>query len=124
MQKQSFGSVEVIWLDRQGVLEAVKKGVERLAQARPEVQRVILFGSLARGDAVPGSDVDLLVVVSTSDRPFLDRSSQYRPTGIPIGVDVFAYTEEELNSMLEEGSAFVKDAVTEGTVLFERVASR
>ena len=97
--------------------------VKRLARERAEIVRVVLFGSLARGDAVPGSDVDLLVVIAASDRSFLDRMPLYKPTDVPIGVDVFPYTEEELASMLDEGNAFVREALSEGSVLFERTGS-
>ena len=120
MQRRSFGSVEVTWLDRAAVRKTVEGAVGRLVQDRPEIERVVLFGSLARGDAVPGSDVDLLVVVSDSDRPFLDRIAMYKPDGIPIGVDVFPYTEAELTSMLEDGNPLVSRALSEGIVLFER----
>ena len=80
----------------------------------------MLFGSMARGDAVPGSDLDLLVVVTSSDRSFLDRMPLYSLDGVPVGVDVFPYTEAELASMLADGNSFVTEAVAEGTVLFER----
>ena len=122
MLKKSYGSVQVTWLDRPAVLEATRKAVQNLAENKPEIQRVVLFGSMARGDAVPGSDVDLLIVVSKSRRPFLDRISWYRPAGIPIGVDVFAYTERELKHMQREGNPFLKSATDEGIVLFDRSA--
>lgn len=43
------------------------------AQARPEVRGVLLIGSLGRGNPVPGSDVDLLLLVA-------DGRSAERPT--------------------------------------------
>lgn len=122
MQKRSFGSVEVYWLDREAVVRAVKRAARALARGHPEVRRIIMFGSMARGDAVPGSDVDLLLLLSHSDTPFLDRSVKYHPTGIPVGVDVFAYTEAEVARMLLEGNGFVKQAVAEGMVVYERKA--
>lgn len=123
MLRKSYGSVEVTWLDRPAVLEATRKAVQALALRRPEVLRIILFGSMARGDAVPGSDVDLLIVLTESDRPFLERISQYRPTGIPIGVDVFPYTDQELTKMLEEDNGFIKQALEDGTTLFDRAST-
>jgi len=120
MLKKCYGSVEVTWLDRPAVLEATNKAVRQLASQRPEVLRVILFGSMARDEAVPGSDVDLLVVLADSDRPFLERFSQYRPSGIPVGVDVFPYAEKELEKMLEEENPFIRQALAEGILLYER----
>ncbi|MBI2830062.1 MAG: nucleotidyltransferase domain-containing protein [Chloroflexi bacterium] len=120
MEIHSIGSVTIIWLDRKAAVQAVKQAVRRLARRRPEIRKVVLFGSLARGDAVPGSDADLLVVLADSDRPFLDRMPLYRPTRVPVGVDVFPYTEEELTEMIKESNAFVKRALSEGMVIFER----
>jgi predicted nucleotidyltransferase len=45
--------------ERQAVLEAAQ-----LLRANLPVSRVILFGSKARGDARPDSDIDLLVLTS------------------------------------------------------------
>ena len=73
--------------------------------------------SLARGDAVPGSDADLLIVVRHSTEPFLDRAVRYRPAGVGVGVDVVAYTREELTALLEAGNAFVRQALCDGMVL-------
>lgn len=120
MQIRWSGSVKFIYLDRQKVKDDLKKAVARLAEARPEVQRVILFGSLARGDAVPGSDADILVVLIESDKDFLHRISDYMPSDVPISVDVFPYTEDELERMLNDGNQFVKRALSEGVLLFER----
>ena len=121
MLKKSYGSVQVTWLDRPAVLAAVISSVHQLAGRKPEVQKVILFGSMARGDAVPGSDVDLLVVLTESGQPFLERISQYLVSGVPVGVDVFPYTEHELAGMLEDGNPFIRQALNEGITLYERV---
>ena len=120
MLKKSYGSVQVTWLDRDAVLESTRQAVAALAAHRPEIDQVILFGSMARGDAVPGSDVDLLMVLESSDRAFLERISLYRPSGIPVGVDVFPYTRQELANMLDEGNGFVRQAQEEGITLYQR----
>jgi predicted nucleotidyltransferase len=83
----------------------------------PEVERVILFGSLSRGDAVPGSDADLLVILGDSDLPFHDRSGRYRFEGVGIGTDVFAYTQVEVDAMLAEGNEFLSEALRGGKEL-------
>ncbi len=120
MRSQSFGSVEITWLDREAVRRAVKRAAEEMARRRPEVLRVVLFGSLARGTAVPGSDADILVVLSKSGQPFKDRMSTYRLKGLPVGVDTLAYTEAEMEALSREGNAFVKEALAEGIVMYER----
>lgn len=120
MQKQSFGSVEVIWLDREQVLAEVEQAALRLAHRRGEVTKVILFGSLARGDAVPGSDADVLVVLASSRKRFLNRIPLYHLDGVSVGVDVFPYTEAELTRMVAAANPFVREALREGVVVYER----
>ena len=120
MQERSTGSVTVIYLDREEVIAKTRAAVGALAREHTEVERVVLFGSMARGDAVPGSDVDLLVVLSESRIPFLDRSVEYRPSGIPVGVDVFAYTEEEIEKMTRDGHMLLEQALSEGMTVYDR----
>lgn len=120
MEIRSSGSVKVVYLDRKKVLSQVRQEVDLLARRHPEVQRVVLFGSLARGDAVPGSDADLLVVLSDSNLPFLERIPQYTPENVGVGVDAFPYTEAELGRMLADGNPFIRQALKEGVCLFQR----
>ncbi len=52
---------------------AVRGFVEGLRRAAPtRVRSIVLFGSRARGDARPHSDVDLFVVVDRRDEELLD----------------------------------------------------
>lgn len=83
----------------------------------PEIDRALLFGSLARGDAAPGSDADLLIILHDSDLPFLDRFPRYRPAGVAIDIDIFAYTRKELRKMIAAGNRFVQQALREGVEL-------
>lgn len=53
----------VFWLNRPETLERLRKAVLVLVGRYPEIEQVILFGFLARGDAVPGSDADLLIIL-------------------------------------------------------------
>ena len=112
-------SVEVFWLDRPRILRRLRQTAIQLHRSHPEIERILLFGSLARGDAVPGSDADLLLQLAESDRPFLERSSLYRISDMGIGVDVVAYTRTELKEMCAAGNLFVAQALREGVVLWD-----
>lgn len=114
---KSSASVKVFWLDRPHLIARLKRSAQALSEQHPEIERIVLFGSLARGDAVPGSDADLLIVVRHSTEPFLDRAVRYRPADVGVGVDVIAYTREELAALLEAGNAFVRQALCDGMVL-------
>jgi predicted nucleotidyltransferase len=123
MPSESWRSVRVTWLDREGTVARLRAAVEALAERHPELERAILFGSLACGDAVPGSDADLLLVLIDSPLPFLERMLVYTPKDCGIAVDVFPYTRAELARMVEEGNTFVREAQATGIVLFERMAA-
>lgn len=101
---------------------AVEEHVRVLAARYPELEEVILFGSLVRGTAVPGSDVDLLLVLTASDRSFVDRIPAFLPSHFPVGVDIFPYTRAELERMKAEGNSFVLAALRDGIAVFRRSA--
>ncbi len=123
IQRTSLPSVSIFWLNLDQVRACLKKAVARLAEKHPETEEVWLFGSLARGDAVPGSDADVLVVLSESPLSFLDRSVHYQPDSCGVGVDVLAYTRTELAQMQTEGNSFIQCAQAEALCLFQRPGS-
>jgi predicted nucleotidyltransferase len=98
VQKKSFGSVTVFWLDRELAQERIRQAAKTLGRARPEVVYVGLFGSLAEGRAVPGSDADLILILRNTERRFLDRPLDYFGyfSDVDLGVDLFCYTHEEV----------------------------
>ena len=87
--------------------------------AKPE--RVILFGSRARGDARPNSDFDVLVI-KESDEPRYRRSVPLYVAlaDLPVEVEVMVYTPQEVEEWSEVPQAFVTTAVREGTTIYER----
>ena len=52
-------------LDREAILRGLREAKPQLAQRFP-LRRIALFGSFARGDATPESDIDILVEVDPS----------------------------------------------------------
>lgn len=96
----------------------LKRIVERLAANG--VERVVLYGSYARGDFHRDSDVDLLVVKNTPER-FIDRiASTLEVTGAAIPIEVIVYTPGEIEMMRARRSGLLADAEREGKVLYER----
>ena len=85
------------WPDRAAVQEALRRWAERVAAARPEVLRVGYFGSYARGRWGPGSDLDVVVVVRGSDRPWPSRGLEFPAEDLPVPAEVLVYTEREWN---------------------------
>lgn len=96
------------------------RAARHLGRAHPEIEAIWLFGSLARNEAIPGSDADILIVVDASERPFAERPSQYQIEGCGIGIDMLVYTRAELERMRAEGSPFLRQIEGEGYVLWQR----
>lgn len=120
MQKRSYGSVTVFSLDRERILRELRSAAEELGERHAEVEAVWLFGSLARGDAAPGSDADVIVLLSASNVPFLDRMPRYHLDGVSIGVDLLPYTVDEFEALGERSPRFHKAVLAERVVLFQR----
>ena len=100
-------------------LEAIREAAVRVAEANGATL-AILFGSYARGTATARSDVDLIFVEDT-DLPFLRRLDRYfDPLAdmLRSPVETLVYTPDEFERMKER--AFIKRAVEEGIVLYER----
>lgn len=81
--------------------------------------RVILFGSHARGDADPDSDVDLLVVMPDDSNPPTSLDIR-RAISYDVPLDLLVYTQCDLDARVHAGDFFLQDAVNLGDVLYER----
>lgn len=85
-----------------------------------EPEKIILFGSAARGDTDEYSDIDLIVIKDTDQRfiqRLVDAASFLSPY---ISVDVLVYTPAELKAMIEAENPFIQQALEEGKVLYEK----
>jgi predicted nucleotidyltransferase len=118
-----LSTVSITYFDSDAVRRATEAHVRALTARYPEIEEVILFGSVVKGTPVPGSDVDLLIVLGTSDRPFLDRIPAFLPTGFPVGMDVFPYTRDEFERMKRDVNSFVLGVIREGVSIFRRQGS-
>ena len=86
---------------------------------RPE--RIILFGSYAYGQPDDDSDIDLLIIKETSERP-IDRRIMVRRIAYDpnrrIAFSPLVLTPSELARQLKSGDAFLKEIITRGQVLY------
>lgn len=100
MPSRSSHSVRHDAVPKGVVVAAARQWAEDLRRERPEVVRVGYFGSYAQDRYVPGSDLDVLIELSHSDKGrWVDRVVDYRPSGLPVPVDIFPYTTPELAEM-------------------------
>ena len=92
--------------------------VRRLVEAyRPE--RIYLFGSVARGDAGPHSDYDILVIVPDDAQPERRRSRvAYEALwGTGIAADVLVWTAGRFNSRTHLAASLPATVIREGRLL-------
>jgi hypothetical protein len=109
--------IKVFRVDRDAVRARLRDWAQSL-RSRPEVLRVVLFGSFARGDATARSDADVVVILRDSPLQFHERIPYYRPRRVGVCVDVFPYTLDEARRSLREGWGVVPIALAEGETLY------
>lgn len=92
----------------------------RLAkQFQPE--KIILFGSYARGTAGPDSDIDLLVVMSLQGSKRKKTVEMYGLLGgMGVPKDIIVVTPEEVQKYRTVPGTIVHQALSEGKILYER----
>lgn len=89
---------------------------------RVDPLRVILFGSRARGDDGPHSDVDLLVVMpdGIEDERRVTVEIRRILRDMPVAKDIVVTTPEEIERRGDLVGTVLRPALREGKVLYER----
>ena len=99
-------------------LEDIRRLVRRIVeQFHP--QRVILFGSYARGEATRNSDVDLLVVKETNENPMHLAGLMSAALDHSLPVDIVVMTPQDLEEYRQERAVFATQILKDGLVLYE-----
>ena len=100
-------------------MEKLKKAIECLKKYEPE--KIILFGSYAREDFNHESDMDFVVIKRTEKR-FIERLLEVAELlENELGkIDVFVYTPEEFQRMIEWGNPFIERVLKEGKIVYEK----
>ena len=101
-------------LDQQTLDEIIRRIVE---VAQPE--KIILFGSAARGDMNRHSDVDLLVVKDGGD-PWTVMGDIYgNLRGVGAAVDAIVVTPAQVERYKDSHALVIKPALREGRIVYE-----
>lgn len=111
--------VEIFSVDARALRQRLEEIATRIRREHPKVQTVLPFGSFARGDFTPHSDVDVAILLSRNNgEPFLARADVFMDyfAELPLDVNLLVYTREEIDRMLAEGNRLAK-AVVEGVPL-------
>ncbi|MCX7858166.1 MAG: nucleotidyltransferase domain-containing protein [Deltaproteobacteria bacterium] len=88
-------------------------------------RKIILFGSYARGNINPNSDVDLLII---DDNPFGPGRSRRKKMGALwrslarffIPIDILLYSSDEIEQWRDSKNHVIAQAIKEGRVVYEQ----
>lgn len=99
---------------------AIQTMVDRIVQ-RFHPLRVILFGSHARGSAVPESDVDLLVVLrEVADKRRTTVEIRRALGDLPVSKDIVVTTPDEIARRGDLVGSVLRLALRDGKVVYEQ----
>ena len=99
------------------ILDAIVRRIVEIAQ--PE--KIILFGSAARGEMTRHSDVDLLVIKDGADGLDLMGQIYRRLSGVGAAVDVVVVSPRDVERYGDSHALVIKPALREGRVVYESV---
>jgi predicted nucleotidyltransferase len=104
---------------RKRIPNTVIRAVARQIAEQYKPQKIILFGSYARGNPRPESDVDLLVIMDTPLKEWQQSLQIRRSLGVMFGMDLIVRTPKKLAQRVKMGDSFIQDVLKEGKVLYE-----
>ena len=101
-------------------LKEIESLVRRIV-ARIRPQKVIIFGSYAKGTATIKSDLDVFVIKDT-ELPMANRADDLKPILLrtPIPVDIHIYTPEEVEEFGKAQFSFINSILKSGNTVFEK----
>ena len=99
----------------QKTLDEIIRRIVEVAQ--PE--KIILFGSAARGEMGPNSDVDLLIIKKGADALDLMAEIYRNLHGVGAAVDAIVVTPEDVERFKDSHALVIKPSLREGKVVYE-----
>lgn len=99
MPVRSLHSCVLRWPEPGEVLPALQDWIRRRAVEHPELLGAACIGSHARGDAGPGSDLDLVLVVSDAPSDRAQRHAAWPIEQLPVPTDLWVLTAAEWRAL-------------------------
>lgn len=106
MDGKSWSGAEVRFLDYDQTLRHLHEAAARAKAERPEIVKVLLFGSLADGTWTASSDADLIVVVRKELAGFSTRAP-YHLFAEGIATESLVYSEAEFEELSRDPESFL-----------------
>lgn len=99
--------------------EKINEVTRRIVEtAQPK--RILLFGSLVRGNFHQESDMDVLVIMAEAvHRRKLAQKIYRHLQGVGVAVDVVVVTEEDVRKYHAKPGVIITPAIAEGIVIYE-----
>lgn len=100
-------------VDQEKLDEIVRRIVEAV-----EPEKIILFGSAARGDSSSDSDVDVLVIKEGADHWQAATRIYRKLAGVRVAVDAVVVTPQDVERYRDSHALVIAPALREGKVLY------
>lgn len=108
--------------DRPGIDKLERYLARLLAERADEIEFVVLFGSMAKGNWSYGSDYDVLVGLTGADgKRLIDRMAEFDGS-MEANIEVFPYDRPACEHMFAGFNLLFLEALADGVVLFDRGA--
>jgi len=104
--------------------ERAQNEINRLVNALVNtgiVSRILLFGSYARGDETPSSDIDLCVLTQTKPKSNVELIANFRRSVRKVRtmpMDLLAYNQDNFYFHAERPTSFEHEIAETGVLLF------
>ena len=100
--------------DREGLTRAIRELAKKIKTLFP-VEKIYLYGSVARGEIHEGSDIDLVIVGDFRERFFERIGMILDLTDLPV--EPLVYTREEFEALQAEENPFIVEVLRTGIEL-------
>lgn len=115
-KSSNTAKIKVFKLNYESILQKIREYAISLIEKRL-AKSVILFGSLARGDYTPFSDIDLLIIIEKSSKKPIERIRDYINPSLPLDVEPRAYTEKEFIELAKKKRKLIREILNYGILL-------
>lgn len=122
MKSSGFCEFKFTDFSRRRRLERNLKKVLKALIQKYKPERIVVFGSLAKGEVGPASDLDILIVKETNKRYFDRVSDVTKICDYDVGIDFLVYTPDEYDEAMKSNAFFKDEIIGKGRVIYERAA--
>src|SRR3989344_6101805 len=83
-------------------------------------EKIILFGSLARSQPKPDSDIDLFIIKNTKEKFHHRIGDVLNIVDYDSPLEPLVYTPQELKKRISLGDFFIEEVLTTGKVIYDK----